>query len=201
VKLHAYEVSDRGVPAGIVFAGSQLGGLLRGAAAFNEGEPEGMEAKAAPWADEYGAAERVPASVTAAQSEHWSQLRIERQEEVTRTRQDIEAATDEAVLSARFIANTDVIDDINDRLRAHREGMGRELVDEGMMRRACDKVAALSRDNRWIERRMITLGFIVPHPPTDPRAREIRHLHEKVGHLKRALRRHGFDDRGEKIAA
>jgi hypothetical protein len=62
-------------------------------------------------------------------------------------------------------------------------------------------VAVLAKINRWTERRMLTLGYTVPHPPTDPRTREIRHLHEKNDNLTRALRRNGLDNRGEKIAA
>jgi hypothetical protein len=60
--MNAYEVADRGTRTGVVFAASQLGGVLRGAAAFNEGEISGIEATRAPWADRYGAAERVPAA-------------------------------------------------------------------------------------------------------------------------------------------
>lgn len=62
-----------------------------------------------------------------------------------------------------------------------------QIDDEPWFKRAAGKLAYMSMASRWVERRILALGETPPYQPTDPRARELRILQEKLGKLNRRV--------------
>lgn len=62
-----------------------------------------------------------------------------------------------------------------------------DIDDEDWFRRAAGALAFANIHRRHVERRILLLGATPPYPPTDPRAREMRSLREKVQRLEAAL--------------
>lgn len=115
------------------------------------------------------------------------------------TRAEIDAISDSETLGELFERHNEQAEEIHHFLNARRIGMG-EHVDKVWMRKASDRIAYLTRAAHWIEKRMLRLGFQPPYSPTDPRARELRALNERVVILKNALRKAGLPIPGEEQA-
>ncbi|MDK8188407.1 MULTISPECIES: hypothetical protein [Sphingomonas] len=58
---------------------------------------------------------------------------------------------------------------------------------------AAGKLAYTKMALRWVEARLVTLGYEVPFPPHNPLKREIGNLHKRITRLKQQVRDLGGD--------
>jgi hypothetical protein len=104
--------------------------------------------------------------------------------EVDLSRAEIEIETNEATLAGWYILTLDTADRISVQLKAFIEA---ETATDEWRHRAGAMLARCKLAMRWIERRMLTLGFMPPYPPNDPRARDITRLTEEKRKLERKV--------------
>lgn len=97
--------------------------------------------------------------------------------ETAYTREEIEACSDVDTLRDWFLDSDRRELDIRSFLDAFRSA---EIDDETWFRRTGGALAYCVIGKRWIERRILQLGGEVPYYPTDPRARQLRILTEKL---------------------
>lgn len=66
-----------------------------------------------------------------------------------------------------------------------------EIEDDPWYKKNAGALAYVKIGQKWIERRILELGGQPPYAPTDPRARHIRNLTEKVEKLQRQVEQLG----------
>jgi hypothetical protein len=100
------------------------------------------------------------------------------------SREEIDGCSDLETLSEWFLASDQRELHIRSFLEAMRTA---EIDDETWFRRTGGALAYCVIGKRWIERRILILGGEPPYAPTDPRARALRVLNEKVAKLERRV--------------
>lgn len=104
--------------------------------------------------------------------------------DVAYTIDEIQACTDVAVLCAWY-ANSDRRElHLKTFLETWRTA---DIDDPDWTKRTAGALAYCAIGKKWIERRILTLGGEVPYAPTDPRARQLRILNDKIVELQRHI--------------
>lgn len=112
----------------------------------------------------------------------------DRSEQIDRS--DIDACTCERQLSEWYNSMYETEQKIRSFVDSYRF-VGR--AEDAWLDRAGGKLAFLRIGKRWVEERMLLLGFEPPYPPQDGRNQMIRGLEKKVKKLKQMLRDHGVE--------
>jgi hypothetical protein len=105
--------------------------------------------------------------------------------ETSLTRDAIEGCTDLEQLGAWFEEELQRAVEMKAFLEAFRDA---DINDEIWFRRTAGALAYSKIGARWIERRILLLGGEPRYWPTDPRARQLRILNEKVEKLNNRVR-------------
>jgi hypothetical protein len=112
--------------------------------------------------------------------------------EVAYSIDEIQACDDVAVLAAWYVNSDRRELHLKTFIEAWRTA---DIDDPDWTKRTAGALAFCSIGKKWIERRILTLGGEVPYPPTDPRARQLRILNDRVVELLKRI------DELEKAAA
>ncbi|GAM01887.1 hypothetical protein [Sphingomonas parapaucimobilis] len=102
------------------------------------------------------------------------------------SRSFVNAQTDGLLLAGWYTAIEEKASEMQEFLRA-KEIAGLD-VDAAAGKLAYTKMAL-----RWVEARLVTLGYDVPFPPHNPLKREIGNLHKRINRLKQQVRDLGGD--------
>jgi len=99
-------------------------------------------------------------------------------------RSEIESETSEQVLVGWFLLALDTADVISVQLDAFTEA---GTAKDEWKYRAGAMLARCKLAMRWIDRRLLSLGFVTPYPPNDPRSKEITRLLAENRKLERRI--------------
>lgn len=103
---------------------------------------------------------------------------------------DVQGCSDKDTLAHWFRSMMET----GDRVRAHIEARRlADLAPDHWLERASAKVAYLRIGMKRVEERMLTLGLMVPYPPSDPRTRQAQKLEDKNRKLRALLKQHGIE--------
>jgi hypothetical protein len=99
---------------------------------------------------------------------------------------NINVQTDMAELCSWFSIAAEAIEEIKDKIEAHRLA---GFDNEDWLHRASMKIVYMKKGRRRLEQRILALGGVPPYPLGDPRRREILRLTEELRKAKAQLAR------------